>query len=405
MGLLKAQWDILTSRFEVFFAEHPKDVHGCLKVLDEVRRTELNRVAGASAADSHALAEVSAGLRLVACRDRRSGAIMGCMRVTPATAAMDHPLSRAEYRLDLMPRDLMRQTVILTRLCILRSHRATAASYVLFSKAFSTLMDEGMVTALLACEPGLLPMYQRLGGRPLGPLHKAAAGGFRIPVVCIPDQAHLRKIRSPLARVLSRVDPAQVEPFRRWYAALEPGLQAAHLGFRAHLSHEDQDPVLQGLTAGMGPRGVRGLFTNALVLTSRQGDVLLEEGDGGRFLCVVRSGEVEAQRGGRTVALVGPGGVLGEVAMTLEGYRSARVVVASPQAELVLLSAAGPGRIRNPADQAAFWRNVARCLAVRLQRAVQANAVQAAQQEVVVARTPARTESRPHDGSSAPLGP
>ena len=99
---LTSQLDLWLDRYQVFFATEKADIEGCLEVLEEVRRKELNRVAGASVLASHALDASKDDYRLAACRDAKSGQIIGCMRVTPATAARYEKASVDEYRLDLV---------------------------------------------------------------------------------------------------------------------------------------------------------------------------------------------------------------------------------------------------------------------------------------------------------------
>ena len=147
---LSAQLDLWLDRFDVFFATEPADVQGCLDVLEEVRRKELNRVAGGSVLASHAL-DAKGDLRLAACRDSKNGKIIGCMRITPALAAKHEPESIAEYRLDLFDDALLAKMLIFTRLCILKEHRKTIASFGLFSKSFKARCDEGCTAACGCC--------------------------------------------------------------------------------------------------------------------------------------------------------------------------------------------------------------------------------------------------------------
>lgn len=65
------------------------------------------------------------------------------------------------------------------------------------------------------------------------------------------------------------------------------------------------------------------------------GDVLVEEGRTGRELIVVVEGEATVHRHGREVARVGPGDVVGEVALLDQGPRTATVVAATPVLALV----------------------------------------------------------------------
>lgn len=358
---LSAQLDLWLDRFDVFFATEPADVQGCLDVLEEVRRKELNRVAGDSVLASHAL-DAKGDLRLAACRDTKNGKIIGCMRITPALAAKHEPESIAEYRLDLFDDALLAKMLIFTRLCILKEHRKTIASFVLFSKSFKALGDEGFTAALLACEPNLFNMYRKLGARPIGRAHNSPSGGYRIPMISIPDLAHLQSVGSPLAKVLRHIDPARVKPFTDWYAQREE----IPLGIAPYEGDDDDVPCHRLLSSGLSDKGVEQLLSNAMVVSCEVGDVLVAERDGGKSIAFVKAGLVDVMVGDRKVAMLGPGEVFGEIAFTLDAARTARVSAAVPGTEVLLLSMSALQKIERDADRAQFWKNVARCVAQRL---------------------------------------
>lgn len=362
---LTAQLDLWLDRYQVFFATEPADVQGCLDVLEEVRRKELNRVAGASVLASHAL-DARGDVRLAACRDGKSGKIIGVMRITPGISVKAERESIAEYRLDLFDDALLAKTLIFTRLCILKEHRKSVASFVLFSKTFSALLDEGFTAALLACEPNLFNMYRKLGARPIGRAHNSPSGGYRIPMVCIPDLGHLKACGSPLVKVLKKVDPARVQPFAAWYAALEAREGEIPLGIAPYEGEDEDVACHRLLSAGLSAAGVDQLLANAMVISCQVGDVLVAERDGGKSIAFVKAGLVDVVVGERKVAMLGPGEIFGEIAFTLDAVRTARVSAAVPGTEVLLLSMSALQKIEAETDRAAFWKNVARCLAARL---------------------------------------
>lgn len=362
---LTAQLDLWLDRYQVFFATEPADVQGCLEVLEEVRRKELNRVAGNSVLASHALA-VEGDVRLAACRDTKNGKIIGCMRITPALSAKADRESIAEYRLDLFDDALLKQMLIFTRLCILKEHRKSIASFVLFSKSFKALGDEGFTAALLACEPNLFNMYRKLGARPIGRAHNSPSGGYRIPMISIPDLAHLKSVGSPLAKVLKDVDPARVKPFIDWYAALERREGEIPLGIAPYEGEDEDVACHRLLSAGLSDKGTEQLLANAMVLSCQVGDVLVAERDGGKSIAFVKAGLVDVMVGDKKVAMLGPGEIFGEIAFTLDATRTARVSAAVPGTEVLLLSMSALQKLDRDEDRAQFWKNVAKCLAARL---------------------------------------
>jgi hypothetical protein len=214
---LSAQWDLWLKRYKAFIVTDEEDIQACANVLEEVRRKELNRVAGESVLDSHAFSGEAVDYRLAACRDTRTNEIIGCMRLTKAQDAKSIPSSRDEYHLDLLEDELLKDMIIFTRLAILRPYRKTPAALVLMCFCFADTLEEGGQGVLMSCEPNLFPMYKRLGLRPIGPLHNSPSGGYRIPMICIPDLDYLKAIRSPCIPLLKSVDFTQYYGVRQWY--------------------------------------------------------------------------------------------------------------------------------------------------------------------------------------------
>jgi CRP/FNR family cyclic AMP-dependent transcriptional regulator len=66
------------------------------------------------------------------------------------------------------------------------------------------------------------------------------------------------------------------------------------------------------------------------------GHVLMREGQNGTQAFVIASGEAQVEQGGRTLATVGPGSVLGEMALLSEGPRAATATLTKPSRLFVL---------------------------------------------------------------------
>ena len=66
------------------------------------------------------------------------------------------------------------------------------------------------------------------------------------------------------------------------------------------------------------------------------GKVLMRQGEIGREMFVIASGSVVVERDGLEVARVGPGDVVGEVALLSEGPRTATATAAEPTTAFVL---------------------------------------------------------------------
>ena len=66
------------------------------------------------------------------------------------------------------------------------------------------------------------------------------------------------------------------------------------------------------------------------------GHVLMREGASGTEMFVLADGEALVERGGKEVARLGPGSVIGEMALVSEGPRVATVTLTKPSRVLVL---------------------------------------------------------------------
>jgi len=69
-----------------------------------------------------------------------------------------------------------------------------------------------------------------------------------------------------------------------------------------------------------------------------EGAVILEQGGGGRSAYVILSGEFVVRRNGRKVATLGPGAIVGELALLDDQPRSATVVCTAPARVLEVTS-------------------------------------------------------------------
>jgi predicted RND superfamily exporter protein len=127
-------------------------------------------------------------------------------------------------------------------------------------------------------------------------------------------------------------------------------------------------PLLQGLSRWEA----RKLVLLGGLRSLRPGELLIRAGESGDELYMVVSGRVrvfalDAEGRERTLTVLGPSAVLGEVAMVGNGVRSASAVAES-EAEVLAISYASLERIRKrfPFTAAKMYRNLARILSARL---------------------------------------
>jgi CRP/FNR family transcriptional regulator, cyclic AMP receptor protein len=66
------------------------------------------------------------------------------------------------------------------------------------------------------------------------------------------------------------------------------------------------------------------------------GHVLMREGENGSQMFIIASGEARVEHGGQQIAILGPGAVLGEMALVAEGPRVATATLTQPAHLFVL---------------------------------------------------------------------
>lgn len=335
----------------------------CLAVLEQVRRDELRRGGGSSVVDSAAFGGIDAPFELMAVKRRGGGPVLGTIRLTIAADVAGASSAQHEYRLDTMSPSLLECTVILTRLALLPEVRNTTAGLQLYEAAYRRCIERSVELVVLSCEPNLLNLYAALGGRPYGRVRTAASGGFRLPMAFVlHDGDYFRSLGSPFAAIHEELGVDQAGEALTWWQAVAN--EAVDSGV-AGLAGPDVDRC-GALTRDLTAAGREQLLRHALVIAPEDGDLVLKQDDGSRFMGVVLDGYVEVRGPHRTLNRLGPSELFGELAFLLDGRRTADVVVAEPGTRVALLSQSCIGRVEQPADIHAVWRNLARVLASRI---------------------------------------
>ena len=361
---LSHRWDILSGRYQFLKVENSDDLKGCLHVLNEVRLKELNRVAGKSVLDSHALNSTGIDYSLMACRDTKTDKIVGCIKVTKSCQVKDMPYSVQEYRLDVFPEEMLDKLWIFTRLAVLKSYRKSPVSLLLLGNTFAKLMEEGCLGALLTCEPSLYSMYKSLGMRPIGSAANSPSGGYRIPMIFFPDLDYLKKINSPALLWSKYFQPPQFKPIIDWYEHLADQKREMRVGVSMY--REGEEELDHILTAGLSDRGKRDFLKNAISIKCRMDDVIVAANDGGKVFGLIKKGVAQVVINGQSVALLSEGAIFGEIAFLLDTNRTATLIAADDETEVLLFSASALKRLADHEDQVIIWRNLAKVVARRL---------------------------------------
>jgi CRP/FNR family transcriptional regulator, cyclic AMP receptor protein len=98
-----------------------------------------------------------------------------------------------------------------------------------------------------------------------------------------------------------------------------------------YLEHLAQVPIFSHLSK----KDLRMIARNLTEIQVEEGDVLLKEGERATSFLVVVEGELLVRRNGRKVATLGPGEVVGEMAILMDRARTATVSAAQTSVVLV----------------------------------------------------------------------
>jgi CRP/FNR family cyclic AMP-dependent transcriptional regulator len=90
------------------------------------------------------------------------------------------------------------------------------------------------------------------------------------------------------------------------------------------------------LFAGASTKELRAVAKATVELTLEPGKEFVTQGEVGREAFIIVEGQAEVTRGGQTIATLGPGDCVGELALLDHGPRTATVTASTPVTVLVL---------------------------------------------------------------------
>jgi SAM-dependent methyltransferase len=350
------------AEFACELVEDDATEEACIEVLERVRRDELHR-AGVSVIDSDVFSGATVAYELLAARAVSDGRVVGTIRITPAAALAGTGGVVQEYRLDVIDPALLDRSWILTRLALLPEVRGSAAGAEIYDSVYELALRRGIQLVLLSCEPNLVPLYEALGARAYGSVHRGTRGGFRLPMVFVThDRDHFDALGSKFASVFDALVQDGDSSGIRWFEQLSAsGIDTGLRRFDA-----DRHALAASLLQGLTQEGRLQLLRNATAVTTQPGDMVIAHGDGSRSVGLVLEGAVDVRIDGRIVDRLGPGEVFGEIAFVLGTERTADVVTSEAETEIVLLSQHAYDRLTEPDDIRCAWQNLSRVLANRV---------------------------------------
>lgn len=201
----------------------------------------------------------------------------------------------------------------------------------------------GVEVMFLCCAPGLISAYAKLGFRTFGGALVPHADGMHVPMMGFPsDWERLVRIGSPAAGIARKYygpggrRPLDHQRYERLFEDSSVVMDPEHIWEEMQRTLQDGESAVsflqqlpEKLVAELGRRGC--------IVDVASGTLVTQEGYVERELYVILSGSFEVLTGGRRLAVVGAGEVLGEVAFFREsGCRSASVRAVTPGRVLML---------------------------------------------------------------------
>lgn len=359
-------WDLKTKRYKVSQVTNQIVFDKCIKVLNDVRKNELNRGESQSVLESSSFAGNDIKFELYSCIDTKTGNVIGCLRSTKASDVAHLPAAIKEYKLDVFEPDMVDRVKIFTRLAVIKSFRKSPAALLIMVESFLAALKMGDLGILMSCEPNLFNMYKRIGLRPIGQIHNSSSGGYRIPMICIPDLTYFKEIKNPaLPLMQNHIQWDNYIHVCQWYANLTKssgGLLARASLYEISNSYPESMP----LTKGLSDSGLKSFLNNAMLIECEPHDLLIAKEDGGKYLGFVRKGSLNVKIGEQKIATLFRGDVFGELSFILKELRSANIFAGDSGAEVVLCSVSIVNKMKKQIDKAIIWKNLSILLSKKL---------------------------------------
>jgi hypothetical protein len=355
---ISLQWDLRMGPFRAFFPNTEEDRKRCAHLAqNELFEEDYSTVI----ADGDQIIR-----QIAACEDTRTGEIVACLFLEDALQMNNSSKKSKIYNLSLFNEEQLSETVILSHLSLDNVEQKATVAQVFLSHCFIEILKAGGQAMVISCDIGYFSIYKRLGMRPIGALTKSDQGGSFIPMIFIPDKHYLTLISSPVIDTLRGADFTKYETVCAWYYKLVKENSELQIGSAVYPENNAEFVGHQSITEGLSEKGLATFLNKAMVVDCREDEVLLMENDGGRTFGFIQKGIVKVVIGGKTVVLLSEGDIFGELAFILNTKRTAQVIAASDETEIVLFSATAINSLENEADKVVIWQNLARVLAQRV---------------------------------------
>ncbi len=267
-----------------------------------------------------------------------------------------------------------------TKFAISPHHRGSIAATLITARMFGDMLDDGIDFVFSMCSPYLIDFYSQLGFRVYSPSY-ADDVGFTTPIIAVMrDWQHHQAIKSPLHKQSVKRQLCSGEhPSVRWfYDAYGDKLETFVSNFdeaalSKALAFGGQDGAGDGEQASifqaMSAEEIRSVTALGKVFNVMAGQPVIQTGQQDDEMYIVISGEILERRldGELPSFRIGPGQVIGEVALLTGTIRSTDFVAAS-DVQLASLSRQSMARLMKarPELAARLLFNLARLQSLKL---------------------------------------
>ena len=129
------------------------------------------------------------------------GQLVGCVRFNSATTT-DFAAYEQLFHVPALQRFMACSPVdfsLSTKLAVVKNHRGLKLTTLLCQACYAVIRAKEAALNFLICQTKMVPFYQKFGFQVSGASFFHPEGGSEIPmVIVVQDQAHLRRIQSPL---------------------------------------------------------------------------------------------------------------------------------------------------------------------------------------------------------------
>jgi len=250
---------------------------------------------------------------------------------------------RRRFCLDRFPEFKGEAVCESARFVVDRASRGSVVAMALAIAGFRrTVMERGVRVGFGYAAPGLVHAYRKLGLRPYCAGLIPTADGLRVPLISIhSDIAYLRAVGSPLASIVAEAfGPGRHAPFditrlrdRIGHRVAPFSTDAIEVRAALQTLHDHNAPVVASLSS----KALNLIAKQGAIVRVNAGDQMLRAGLVDRELFVVVEGRLAAKDGSKTIAEMGLGEPIGEVALFADtGRRSADVIALEPSRLLLV---------------------------------------------------------------------